>query len=181
MFQNFVRSSFLMFLLVGLLAPSRVLATVDVSSGFRGEYLNDLNELEKKYEMLEKAIPADKYGWAPADKVRSFGDVFTHTMQANNYFASLLSGKPMEKTPPPKATDKTAIAAGLKQSFATLRQAALATTDADLDKPVGKDVKTERAVMMHSLDHLHEHLGQLIAYARVNGITPPWSAMNMPA
>jgi hypothetical protein len=23
--------------------------------------------------------------------------------------------------------------------------------------------------------HLHEHLGQGIAYARVNGIVPPWS------
>ena len=66
----------------------------------------------------------------------------------------------------------------LKQSMAHARSAVLATPDADLDKKVkifGGEEASERAVIMIIGNHLHEHLGQSIAYARANGITPPWS------
>ena len=52
-------------------------------------------------------------------------------------------------------------------------------TDADLDKPVRMygELSTERAAFITALTHIHEHLGQSIAYARMNGVVPPWSAM----
>jgi len=34
---------------------------------------------------------------------------------------------------------------------------------------------TRRAMWIGATTHLHEHLGQLIAYARSNGVVPPWS------
>jgi len=80
----------------------------------------------------------------------------------------------MEKT----VTDKAKVVELLKQSMAHARSAVGATPDADLDKKVkffgGADA-TERAVIMVIGNHLHEHLGQSIAYARANGVTPPWS------
>jgi hypothetical protein len=34
---------------------------------------------------------------------------------------------------------------------------------------------TARSLWITTATHLHEHLGQLIAYARSNNVTPPWS------
>lgn len=180
MLKRVVMSGFFMLLAGSLLAPVKGGAAVDINSGFRGEFLKNLNAVEKKIDMLEEAVPAEKYAWAPAEKVRSFGGVFIHVEQGNNYFASVLKGTPPAKSAPPKETDKAAIIAATKESFASLRQAALATTDADLETTVGKKAMTKREVMLEVLSDLHEHLGQLIAYSRMNGITPPWNAMNMP-
>jgi hypothetical protein len=77
-----------------------------------------------------------------------------------------------------KITDKARVLEELRRSFDHLRTAALIATDADLDKSIkmlGNDT-TERAAFITALNHLHEHLGQSIAYARMNGVVPPWSA-----
>ncbi|NNE67593.1 MAG: hypothetical protein HKN33_13600 [Pyrinomonadaceae bacterium] len=50
-------------------------------------------------------------------------------------------------------------------------------SDADLEKDVkffGNDT-TYRGVWSFMNAHTNQHLGQLIAYSRVNGIVPPWS------
>ncbi len=70
------------------------------------------------------------------------------------------------------------VVAELKKSFAHIRTAALNCNDADLDRPIkmfGNDT-TVRGAFIQALTHLHEHLGQSIAYARINGVVPPWSA-----
>jgi uncharacterized damage-inducible protein DinB len=76
-----------------------------------------------------------------------------------------------------KITDKARILDELRRSFDHLRTAALMASDADLEKSIkmfGSDT-TERAAFVAALNHLHEHLGQSIAYARMNGVVPPWS------
>ena len=80
----------------------------------------------------------------------------------------------MEKT----VTEKAKVAEVLKQSFDHVRQAATSMSDADLDKPIklfGRS-STHRELFLVITNHMHEHLGQSIAYARVNGVVPPWSA-----
>jgi uncharacterized damage-inducible protein DinB len=75
-------------------------------------------------------------------------------------------------------TEKSKVIDELKKSFAHVRAGIAATSDADLDKPVkffGSD-STVRGVLLTAANHEHEHLGQSIAYARVNGIVPPWTA-----
>ena len=75
--------------------------------------------------------------------------------------------------------DKERVLDELRKSFDQLHDAIVALPDADLDKNIkmyGTDT-TVRAAMMTALNHVHEHLGQSIAYARMNGIVPPWSAM----
>jgi uncharacterized damage-inducible protein DinB len=75
-------------------------------------------------------------------------------------------------------TEKSKVIDELKKSFAHVRAGIAATSDADLDKPVkffGRDT-TVRGVILSVSNHEFEHLGQSIAYARMNGIVPPWTA-----
>ena len=60
---------------------------------------------------------------------------------------------------------------------ANVQRAIEGLSDADLKTPVklfGRDMTKEDAVRFLFGDQ-HEHLGQSIAYARSNGVTPPWS------
>ena len=149
-------------------------------AGFRGEFLAQLGDAEKKIVDLAQAVPAEKYSWRPAEGVRSVSEVYTHIAGANYFLMSLIGIKPpagisrdMEKT----ATDKAKVMEMLKQSFDHVRNAAMKTADADLDKPAtffGQET-TVRGIFFNAALHMHEHLGQSIAYARSNGVVPPWT------
>src|SRR5439155_11704205 len=80
----------------------------------------------------------------------------------------------MEKT----VTEKAKVIDTLKKSIEHVKSVAENTSDADLDKKVkafGGHEFTERELLIILLNHMHEHLGQSIAYARMNGVAPPWS------
>jgi uncharacterized damage-inducible protein DinB len=148
-------------------------------SGFRAEFLHDLDDVQKKIMDLAAAMPAEKYSWRPAPGVRSVSAVYMHIAGGNYFLASFMGTKPpvYDEQTLERIHDKERVLAELKKSFVHLRTAALNASDADLDKPIkmfGNDT-TERAGFMQALVHLHEHLGQSIAYARMNGVVPPWS------
>ena len=148
-------------------------------SGFRAEFLRDLDGVQKKIVDLATAVPADKYGWRPAPGVRSISEVYMHIAGGNYFLASFTGMKPpgYDNRSLEKITDKDRVLVELKKSFEHLRTAALNASDTDLDKSIkmlGNDT-TERAAFLTALNHLHEHLGQSIAYARMNGVVPPWS------
>ncbi|MET0619343.1 MAG: DinB family protein [Thermoanaerobaculia bacterium] len=150
-------------------------------SGFRADFLVQLDMVGKQIVDLAEAVPADKYGWRPAPGVRSISEVYMHIVGGNSYIPSFIGVKPMEgieRGMEKSVTEKARVVDLLKKSMAHARAAVLATPDADLDKKVkifGGEEASERAVIMIIGNHLHEHLGQSIAYARANGITPPWS------
>ena len=150
------------------------------ASGFRADFLTQFDDVSKKIVDLAEAVPADKYGWRPAPGVRSISEVYMHIVSGNSYIPSFIGVKPMEGTDrgmEKSVTEKARVVDLLKKSMAHARAAVLATPDADLDKKVkifGGD-SSERGVIMIIGNHLHEHLGQSIAYARANGIAPPWS------
>ena len=165
-----------------LLAPAAVRASDPPAPGsFRAELGIQINDLEKKLVSLAEAVPAEKYAWRPGEGVRSISEVFAHIAQANYMFPSLLGvkvpdgiGNDLEK----KLTRKRDVVPALKQSFLHLRSAIGGLTDADLEKPA-KLFQRESSVMgayYLATGHLHEHLGQSIAYARMNGVVPPWTA-----
>src|SRR5712691_10221637 len=150
-------------------------------SGFRAEFLQDLDAVQKKIIDLAAAMPADKYSWRPAPGVRSVSEVFMHIAGGNYFLASFVGMKPpaYDESTLERINDKARVLAELRKSFDHIRMAALNASDADLDKPIkmfGNDT-TVRGAFMTALNHLHEHLGQSIAYARMNGVVPPWSAM----
>ncbi len=150
-------------------------------SGFRAEFLRQLDDVEKKMTSLAQAMPQEKYSWRPGDGVRSVSEVFMHVAGANFMLPNFAGVKPpagisrdMEKT----VTEKSKVSEMLKQSFEHIRTAITGTSDADMDKPTklfGRPA-TYRGVYLLMANHMHEHLGQAIAYARVNGVVPPWSA-----
>ena len=151
------------------------------TSGYRAEFLEDVAYYEQRYTRLAEAMPADKYSWRPAEGVRSVGEVYTHIIMAN-YGVARAFGTAFPTGFDPKAVpamsgDKAKVLQGLKESFAHFRGAVLALSDADADKPqkMFNRETTLRGSLMMIDRHWGEHLGQSIAYARVNGVVPPWT------
>jgi uncharacterized damage-inducible protein DinB len=151
------------------------------ASGFRAEFLGQQDRVEKEILGLAEATPADKYGWRPAPGVRSISEVYIHIAGGNYLFLGFAGIKPpagLDKEMEKSVTEKSKVIDELKKSFAHVRAGIAALPDADLDKPVklfGSE-STVRGVLLIAANHEHEHLGQSIAYARMNGIVPPWTA-----
>jgi uncharacterized damage-inducible protein DinB len=165
-------------------ADSMAPATPGKAKGYRVEFLALLDDVQKKILDLAEAVPADKYAWRPAPGVRSVGEVYMHIAGANYFFPTLWGNKAAAGVDPQGfdklAGDKAKTIETLKGSFDYLRGAINGASDADLEKPVqffGRP-GTERLIMSVAGNHLHEHLGQSIAYARMNGVVPPWSKGN---
>jgi uncharacterized damage-inducible protein DinB len=167
-------------LLVPMTAPARQAAnTTAPRVGFRAEFLRNLDDVEQKYVSLANATPQARYGWRPAEGVRSISEVFMHVASSNYYLATFLGVKPPADSDwiNEKVTEKEKVVAALRKSFADLRLVAIGKTDAELETKIhmfGSDT-SERAALMTILSHVHEHLGQSVAYARMNGVIPPWS------
>jgi uncharacterized damage-inducible protein DinB len=164
-------------------APAGTPASADApTSGYRAEFLQELAGLESKFVRLAEQMPADKYAWRPAEGVRSVGEVFLHVSQAN-FGLTRRIGTPAPAGFQPQGyekstTDKARIVDQLKQSFAHMRAAAIKASDADADKTMpwfGGSTITQRAFLVFVVRHAGEHLGQSIAYARMNGVVPPWT------
>jgi hypothetical protein len=137
---------------------------------------NDMNNLSNKFTGLARAM-AGKYDWRPGAGVRSAGDVFNLIVAENNMLAGVLSGAGGGMSGGGAITDPAALQEALRASYDKVRQALTALPATELNAAVklfGQDTTKLAAVRMILLDQ-HEHLGQSIAYARSNGIVPPWS------
>jgi uncharacterized damage-inducible protein DinB len=154
------------------------------------DLLTDIGQVEKKLIDLANAIPENKFGWRPAAGVRSIGEVVLH-VASDNYLIPAALGFAADSSTGIKGDDyNTALAyekrtmtkaqavAELEKSFAHVRTSLSGTTQdrfADSANLFGRQVTNQQAWIL-AATHLHEHLGQLIAYARSNGVVPPWSA-----
>jgi uncharacterized damage-inducible protein DinB len=168
---------------LALFAPA--VAAQAPTTGWRGEFLTIFNTAADKYIQLAEAIPADKFTWRPADGVRSVSEVLLHVSQANYGFSTRLGAAPvqglvlqgLEKS----TTDKAEVIRHLRASLEMFRAAVIAYPDNDPERTMrwfGPPQITTRYFLTFNADHNGEHLGQLIAYARMNGVTPPWSGGN---
>ena len=152
----------------------------------RKRFVMDLDTLQSKFLALSDAIPADKYAWRPAPGVRSVGEVFMHVASEYYVYAPMSYGAARSpviprgpdafKTFESKST-KADVQKHLQEGFAYAKQQIEGLDPAAITgtkKLFGGDhTIIETSFIM--TDDLHEHLGQLIAYARMNGVTPPWS------
>jgi uncharacterized damage-inducible protein DinB len=131
--------------------------------------------LSDKFAGLARVM-AGKYDWKPGQGVRSVGEVFNLIVMENGILAGTLTGATDGAKPAP-ITDPEKLQEALKTSYANLQQAIAGLSDADLKAPIkvfGRDFTKEEAIRYIFGDQ-HEHLGQSIAYARTNGVVPPWS------
>ena len=151
------------------------------TSGFRAEYLKELSDIEKRIVSLAEMVPAEKYTWRPGEGVRSVSEVYLHMATVTFYYPRWV-GTPEPAGFNPRGFDtstseKAKVVATLKDSFAHARRAILNLSDADADKQMKwiRGENTYRGFLLYMTRHLGEHLGQSIAYARINGIVPPWT------
>ena len=170
------------------LALALSIATPAAAQGLMGEMHRDVNDLQKKMIDLARAMPEASYAWRPGTGVRSVQEVLLH-VASDNYLIPIAMGMPapaasgitsdfataaaFEK----KAMTRDQVVAELEASFAHLHQGMAKTTDANLTETItffGQQWTRQRAMLL-LVTHLHEHLGQMIAYARSNNVTPPWS------
>jgi uncharacterized damage-inducible protein DinB len=145
-------------------------------AGIQAAFGKDAATLSGKFTGLARVM-SGKYDWKPAQGVRSVADVFNLIVKENGLLAGVLSGAPNTGAPPAPITDSEKLQEALKASYDNLQQAIMALSDKDLQAPVklfGRDM-TKQGALMLILEDQHEHLGQSIAYARSNGVVPPWS------
>ena len=154
--------------------------TPDVT-GYRSEVMAEVMIQESEFVRLADAIPADKYTWRPSPDVRTIAEVFLHASAAN-YTLYKLVGIPTPagvdtKTLEQSTVDKAKVITTLKASYAHAEAAIRSMPDADLEKTLnwnGGKI-TERGVLLYIVQHIAQHLGQQIAYARSIGVVPPWT------
>jgi len=187
------------------LAPLLSAWQAQKAGGLKTEYLDDFAVTCKHLNQLSQAMPADKYSWRPGPGVRSVSEVYVHIAGGNflllsltgvkvpaEYFPDVTTdakGKPdtqavfkrmgeLEKT----VTQKDAVARMLTSSLDEVRNRFSQLTPAELDRPTDffGEQTTVRGVYLRIFAHVNEHYGQSVAYARVNGIVPPWSQTQKP-
>ena len=152
------------------------------------EFIGQTDFIEGRLLQLAEEIPQTVYEWRPAEGVRSVSEVFLHAAFAN-YICVTVSGGVVPEDKgfvmdfnkvnewDMQTTDKTEIQAKIKESFDVLRSRMKELTEEDLNREVEVFGMTMsiRNFIISMIAHTHEHLGQEIAYARMNGVTPPWS------
>lgn len=166
------------FLLAVMLVASAVHAE-DLEGMWQG-YDGEWGHASRQLVALAEVIPADQFAWRPEAGVRSTSEVYMHIAMANFYLLSVTGVKMpsdlkqgMEKS----VTAKADVIAWLKRSLDAVKTAHQAVTPEELRRKV-KVMDREATVdgmYLRILVHANEHMGQLVAYARVNGIVPPWS------
>jgi len=152
------------------------------SYDMKGQSLVDLEQVQKKFVDLANAIPANKLTWRPSKDSRSFAEVFLHVAGERYGILALMGaekpagfgGKIFEKS----TTDRAQIVAELNKSWEFAQKTINGMPNAEFAKllpKLGPQANAGDVVYILVAD-AHEHLGQAIAYARENGVTPPWTA-----
>ncbi len=145
-------------------------------AGLQAAFAKDGGTLSDKFTGLARVM-SGKYEWKPGQGVRSVADVFNLIVKENGLLAGVLSGTPNTGASPAPITDPEKMQEALKASYSNLQKAIAGLADNDLRTPVklfGGDMTKQSALMLILADQ-HEHMGQSIAYARSNGVVPPWS------
>jgi DinB superfamily len=169
-----------------LAAPARAQDVISKESAaeLKASFVRDLDTLRGKFIGLAEAFPQDKYTWRPMDGVRSVSEVLMlAAMEGYSFVPNSFGAKPADLGSREDAaklrtlTDKAQVIEHLNKGFAHAKQQLEALDAATLTgkrKVMGQDMSASQTALAIGGD-LHEHLGQLIAYARMNHIVPPWS------
>jgi len=171
-----MRKSVVVFLLLFARPLSAQAPPEGIWQGYDGEW----RHVSQQLIALAEATPEEKFAWRPAPGVRSTSEVYMHIAIANFYLLSVTGPKmpeglnsEMEKS----VTSKAAVIDWLKRSLEAVKQAHLAVTPKDLQRKVhiaDRDATVD-GMYLRIIVHANEHMGQLVAYARMTGVVPPWS------
>jgi uncharacterized damage-inducible protein DinB len=167
-------------LAVLLLIAARTLSAQNPLDGVWQGYDGEWRHTSSQLIALAEATPPEKFAWRPAPGVRSTSEVYMHIVDANFYLLSTTGPKMpadmtdnMDKT----VTSKEDVIRWLKRSLDAVKQAHLKETPQDLTRKVHIEDRDSTVDWMYLriIIHANEHMGQLVAYARMTGVVPPWS------
>lgn len=168
------------FILLGALFATAPAAAQPAPTGFGAEFLRQFNSSMEKVIQLAKAMPADKFGWSPSPGTMTVAKVYAHIAHYNYMYPANSLGAPApdgrDKDATEEIADKAALVSLLEESR-THVQNVVKGLPADLAPETtlyGRKVG-QWAVLVQLLAHMNEHVGQSVAYARMNGVVPPWS------
>lgn len=151
------------------------------SYDMKAQSLQDLDDMHKKFVRLAEATPAEKFTWRPSEGTRSVSEAFLHVCNMNYGMPAAIGATPAPgydgKTLEKSTVDKAKVIAQLNQCFDYVHTYIDSMTNADFAKPepkFGPEANAGDIIYLIVADD-HEHLGQSVAYARINGIVPPWT------
>lgn len=170
--------AFLMFLIAGFLYAPALLAQAPEGmwEGYDGEW----GHVSRQLIALAEATPAEKFSWRPAAGVRSTSEVYMHIVTTNFYLLAVTGPKlpvDMKENLEKTVTSKAEVIAWLKRSLDAVRTAHATATPKDMERKVKITDReaTVDGIYLPIIIHANEHMGQLVAYARMTGVVPPWS------
>src|SRR5437588_4732135 len=172
-----MKKTLLVFLFLFIARPAFAqTAPEGIWQGYDGEWRHVSSQLMS----LAEATPEEKFAWRPAPGVRSTSEVYMHIAMANFYQLSVTGPKmpaALKEGMETSVTSKAEVINWLKRSLEAVKQAHLAITPPGLQRKVhiaDRDATVE-GMYLRIIVHANEHMGQLVAYARMTGVVPPWS------
>jgi uncharacterized damage-inducible protein DinB len=174
-----VKTRLAMALFLLLLSAPRLFAQEPLDGiwqGFDGEW----RHVSQQLIALAEATPPDKFAWRPAPGVRSTSEVYMHIVLANFYLLSVTGPKmppDLKEATERTVTSKAEVIDWLKRSLDAVKKAHLAENPKDLARKVRIENRdaTVDGMYLRIIIHANEHMGHLVAYARMTGVVPPWS------
>lgn len=161
-------------------APALAQDGADVTA-IRDEMLGQFQGSSMKMTQLSEAMPAELWDWSPMEGTMTVATVYAHIARYNFMYLSdnlgIAAPDGIDWQNLETLTDKTAIRDALVRSIAHVRETVGAMTPEDLTRMTtlyGRRVPGW-AVLVQLVSHMNEHVGQSVAYARMNGVVPPWS------
>jgi uncharacterized damage-inducible protein DinB len=175
-----VKTILIRIILAALLLSTPALFAQKMPEGIWEGYDGEWMHVSQQLVALAEATPAEKFTWRPAPGVRSTSEVYMHIVMANFYLLSVTGPKmpaDLKDDTETKVTSKAEVIWWLKRSLDAVKQAHLAVKPSDLARKVHIEDRdaTVDGMYLRIIIHANEHMGQLVAYARMTGVVPPWS------
>lgn len=169
-------------LVVALTGAASEVGAQSAPPDFRAEFLGQLGSASQRLVSLAEAMPAETYDWRPMEGVASVAEAYMHIARYNYFYPATAMDIPAPEDVDYEQLEgvvnaKEEVVPALRRSLEHVRQAAEEMSDADLEAPTslyGRQV-ARWSVLLQLVTHMNQHLGQEIAYARMNGVVPPWS------
>ncbi len=180
--------------LSALLLTACAFAQTPAKPSFAGEFENQLRMIESEIVPLVEAMPADKMNFAPTQGefkgVRTFAAQAKHVAAVNYMVAAAAKGEAVpvdignDEKGPDSVKTREQVAKFLKDSYAYARSVAQTLTAENamqpMKSPFGNGQMAKSSALAIAVWHSFDHYGQMVVYARMNGIVPPASRPQPP-
>jgi len=167
-------------LVLGCYIPSSIAQQPESGNNFMEQFNQHFRYASRVLD-LAKAMPAEKYSWRPDEGVMSVEEVYTHIARYNYLYPATSLGIPapdnIDLDEMESITGKENVISILEASINHLSDVINNMPESKLSESTelyGRTVNGQ-AVLMQHITHMSEHVGQSIAYARMNGVVPPWN------